>query len=109
MISSSKDDFFLVALRLAMVWLSTSGDGSSLKFFNSSLSGTREIKSANSLFAMAFGLSSFLVNLLVPQAIIKYLRGIKYRTIVTMTRIMNANQERKGTQKLKTLATLSRI
>ena len=41
---------------------------------NSSLSGTLDMKSANSLLAMAFGFRSFFVNLLVPHAMIKYLK-----------------------------------
>ena len=41
---------------------------------NSSLSGTLDMKSANSLLAMAFGFSSFFVNLFVPHAMIKYLK-----------------------------------
>ena len=38
-----------------------------------------------------------------------YLRGIKYRTIVTIAKTINANHERNGTQKLKTFAMLSRM
>ena len=45
-----------------------------LELTNSSLSGTREMKSASSLFAIAFGLMSFLKNLFVPQAMIRYLQ-----------------------------------
>ena len=47
---------------------------------SSSLSGTLEMKSANSLFEMALGLISFFKNLLQPQAIIRYLEiVIDYR------------------------------
>ena len=49
------------------------GDAMTSSLTNSSLSGTLDMKSASSLLLTAFGLSSFLVNLLVPQAIIRYL------------------------------------
>lgn len=53
--------------------------------------GIRDKKSANSLLSTAFGLRIFLVNLLIPQASSKNLRGTRYRTIVP---IVNAAQAR---------------
>ena len=54
---------------------------------SSSLSGTLEMKSANSLFEMALGLISFFKNLLQPQAMIRYLEiVIDYRFPSTIDR-----------------------
>ena len=55
------------------------GDAMTSSLTNSSLSGTLEMKSASSLLLTAFGLSSFLVNLLVPQAIMRYLKILEVK------------------------------
>ena len=67
------------------------------------MSGTRDKKSINSLLLIAFGARNFLVNLLMPQARIRYRMGILYRIKVAKVRQITASQDRKGTLKLDVL------
>lgn len=54
-----------------------------LKFSNSSSSGTLEMRSRSSLLGIECGRKILRKNLLTPQPRIRYLTGIKYKTIIT--------------------------